>query len=238
MEYQGWTGDSDDNDWVHIPNWDILPSAPVRRLCFVIPQIPSGRTIRIVYRAVHPTLSASTDTVSEYIHPALLIPAVTKEALRWYNGSVGGGKTTGYNARNEAATELEMALRKHPIWETEAFPKIYKLPRYAHAITNKAREGRYLLCLLDPDRNQTTTLPWDGRSRSERMLKLASDPIRDVMSDDANNIYIRNVGKKIGDFDEQRDWKGGMGNEYYNNDPSGWFDGTCWTLSKGHLLPR
>ena len=77
----------------------------------------------------------------------------------------------------------------------------------------------------------------DGRSRSERMLKLASDPIRDVMSDDANNIYIRNVGKKIGDFDEQRDWKGGMGNEYYNNDPSGWFDGTCWTLSKGHLLP-
>lgn len=123
VEYQGWTGDSDDNDWVHIPNWDILPSAPGSTALLVIPQIPSGRTIRLVYRAVHPTLSTSTDTVSEYIHPALLIPAVTKEALRWYNGSVGGGENYWLQRENEAATELEMALRKHPIWEPKRSPK-------------------------------------------------------------------------------------------------------------------
>lgn len=77
----------------------------------------------------------------------------------------------------------------------------------------------------------------DGKSRKEWMLKIEGNPTRDVMSDDTNNLYIRNVGKHIGDFDEQRDWKGGMGNEYFSDDPTGWFDGTCYTLSKGHLLP-
>ena len=69
------------------------------------------------------------------------------------------------------------------------------------------------------------------------MLKIEGNPTRDVMTDDTNNLYIRNVGKKIGDFDEQRDWKGGMGNEYFDNDPTAFFDGNCFTLAKGHLLP-
>ena len=77
----------------------------------------------------------------------------------------------------------------------------------------------------------------DGKSRKEWMLKLSSEPVRDVITDDSNNLYIRNAGKKIGDFDEQRDWKGGMGNEFFNEDPSGWFDGSAYTLAKGHLLP-
>lgn len=77
----------------------------------------------------------------------------------------------------------------------------------------------------------------DGKSRKEWMLTLSGEPMRDVMSDDSSNLYIRTVGKKIGDFDEQRSWEGGMGNEYYNEDPSGWFDGSCYTLSKGHLIP-
>jgi len=77
----------------------------------------------------------------------------------------------------------------------------------------------------------------DGRSRKEWMLQLSGEPVRDTMSDDTNNIYIRNVGKKIGDFDEQRDWRGGMGNEYFNDDPSAYFHGSCYSLAKGHLLP-
>ena len=77
----------------------------------------------------------------------------------------------------------------------------------------------------------------DGKSRKEWMLKIEGTPTRDVLSDDTNNIYLRNVGKKIGDFDEQRDWKGGMGNEYFNDDPTAFFEGNAWTLSKGHLLP-
>ena len=123
IEYNGWTGDANDNDWVHIPRWDILPSAPGTTTTIIIPQIPSGRTIRIVYRAVHPTLSASTDVVSEYIHPAVLIPAVTKEVLRWYNGSTGGGENYWLQRENEAAFELEKALKEHPIWEPKRSPK-------------------------------------------------------------------------------------------------------------------
>ena len=123
VEYQGWTGDSDDNNWLHIPKWDVLPSAPGSTATLIIPQIPSGRTIRIVYRATHPTLSASTDVVSEYIHPSLIIPAVTKEVLRWYNGSTGGGESYWLQRENEAAAELEDAKRKYPVWSPKVSPK-------------------------------------------------------------------------------------------------------------------
>jgi len=58
----------------------------------------------------------------------------------------------------------------------------------------------------------------------------------EFLSDDANNIYIRNVGKRIGDFDEQRDWSGGRGGEFFSDDPSRYFDGyNIWAPSSGHL---
>jgi len=77
----------------------------------------------------------------------------------------------------------------------------------------------------------------DGKSKTEWKLKFQGQPTRDTFSDDVNNLYIRNVGKKVGDFDEQRDWRGGMGNEYFNDDPSGFFDSNAFTLSTNHLLP-
>ena len=60
----------------------------------------------------------------------------------------------------------------------------------------------------------------------------------DFLAADSQNIYLQNVGKKTGDFDEQRDWKGGRGGEYVKDDPSKFSDSKdCWTLSTGHVTP-
>lgn len=123
VEYQGNTDDSDDNQWEHVQNWDIIPSAPGATATLIIPQIASGRTIRLVYRGVHPTITTFSSTISEYLHPALLIPAVTKMALRWYNGTTGGGENYWLERENEAAQEYEDMLRKHPIWSPKLSPK-------------------------------------------------------------------------------------------------------------------
>lgn len=57
-------------------------------------------------------------------------------------------------------------------------------------------------------------------------------------TEDQFAAYFRNVGKKFGDFDEQRSWKGGRGNEYLSDNPEGFWDSlNCWTLSPGHLVP-
>lgn len=88
----------------------------------------------------------------------------------------------------------------------------------------------FQICLSDPRGRKTEWyLQLDGGFSASQI---------DFLSDDAQNIYIRNVGKKIGDFDEQRDWKGGRGGEYFTDDPSKFYDAmNCWTLSTGHVTP-
>lgn len=56
-------------------------------------------------------------------------------------------------------------------------------------------------------------------------------------TEDRLNVFLRNVGKQIGDFDEQRTWSGGMGSERLSESPTAFFDSqNAWTLSEGHAL--
>lgn len=128
VDYQGFTGDSDDNQWEPISNWDVIPASPGSTGLLILPQLISGRTIRIVYMGVHPTLSTYSSVISEYIHPSILIPAVTKECLRWYNASTGGKSNYWLQKENEAAQDLEIALRKHPIWMPNYTPRYHRIP--------------------------------------------------------------------------------------------------------------
>lgn len=51
-----------------------------------------------------------------------------------------------------------------------------------------------------------------------------------------DSVYIRNVGKRVGDFDEQRSWKGGRGNEKLSDNSEGFWDSKdAWTLTKNHV---
>lgn len=81
----------------------------------------------------------------------------------------------------------------------------------------------------------------DRRSKQEWLFKLdgggrAID--RTPMSDDTGGIYLRAVGKKIGDFDEQRSWKSGRGNVYLTDDPASYYDGlNIWSLLTNQLTP-
>jgi len=80
----------------------------------------------------------------------------------------------------------------------------------------------------------------DGRHNKKFALTLdGAKAIQETsLSEDQFAAYIRNVGKKFGDFDEQRNWKGGRGVEYFNDNPDGFFDSkNCWTMSTGSLMP-
>lgn len=51
-----------------------------------------------------------------------------------------------------------------------------------------------------------------------------------------DSVFVRNVGKRVGDFDEQRSWKGGRGNDKYNDNDEGFWDSRdAWTVTKNHL---
>jgi len=69
-------------------------------------------------------------------------------------------------------------------------------------------------------------------------LQNGGDSISQSFVGEDEGVVIRAVSKKIGDFDEQNTWKGGMGGERFSQDPSKFFDAKdCWTLSPNHVIP-
>lgn len=66
------------------------------------------------------------------------------------------------------------------------------------------------------------------------ILEKGSLQVAAVAQDDS--VYVRNVGKRPGDFDEQRSWKGGRGHEKYSDNAEGFWDSlNAWTLTKNHV---
>jgi hypothetical protein len=83
--------------------------------------------------------------------------------------------------------------------------------------------------------------PFDVRLSSGResrsyglIIDRGSLQVSAVAQDDS--VYVRNVGKRPGDFDEQRSWKGGRGHEKFNDNSEGFWDSKdAWTRQDGHV---
>ncbi len=90
------------------------------------------------------------------------------------------------------------------------------------------QDSEFDFCLTDSRSKDEWYLTLDGGGRSVQ---------RSSLSEDQFGLYIRNVGKQIGGFDEQRDWSGGRGGEFFSEDARRFFDSqNCWTLN-GHVTP-
>jgi len=78
----------------------------------------------------------------------------------------------------------------------------------------------------------------DRNSRGRWFFQLQGRPTVSWLTQDQFSIVLSSEGRKIGDFDEQRDWSGGRGGERYSDDPTKYKDGkeVC-TWIPGHVFP-
>lgn len=78
---------------------------------------------------------------------------------------------------------------------------------------------------------------FDHKSKKRFGLKLDGSgalQIGTISQDDT--VHITAAGKKIGDFDEQRSWKGGRGIENLSSNPEGYWDAmNAWSLTDEHI---
>jgi len=118
--------DTDDNRWQEI-EYDVQPAAPGTAGKLVIPQIPSGKTIRILYNGRHPTVNSYDDPISEYIHPGLAIAACSLEVARW---------------KRSASQELMPKLEGNYQEMYSRFP-VYKTKRRPRTLPQWSVVGRY-----------------------------------------------------------------------------------------------
>jgi hypothetical protein len=76
----------------------------------------------------------------------------------------------------------------------------------------------------------------DTKSKKKYGLKVPQGSLQVGTISQDDTVYIRNVGKRVGDFDEQRSWKSGRGMENLSENPEGYWDAlNCWTLTPGHV---
>lgn len=78
---------------------------------------------------------------------------------------------------------------------------------------------------------------FDYKTKKRYGLKLEGSgalQVGTISQDDS--VYVRSVGKRVGDFDEQRSWKGGRGIDKLSENAEAFWDSmNAWTLSEGHL---
>lgn len=117
IDYQGHTGDADDNQWVRLYDWEFVPSSAGQTGLIIFRQeLPAGRDLRIWYHDAHPRLNAYDNKVAEVIAPELAVAACVERALRWQNSRLGGGDPFLLQRWNDAKVELGRAILQFPIW--------------------------------------------------------------------------------------------------------------------------
>jgi hypothetical protein len=76
----------------------------------------------------------------------------------------------------------------------------------------------------------------DARSRRSYGLKVPQGSLQIGTVSQDDTVYVRNVGKRVGDFDEQRSWKAGRGQENLSDNGEAYWDSmNAWTLSPSHV---
>lgn len=76
----------------------------------------------------------------------------------------------------------------------------------------------------------------DSKSRKRYGLKVPQGALQIGTISQDDTVYVRSVGKRIGDFDEQRNWKGGRGVENFSDNAEAFYDSmNAWTLTPGHV---
>lgn len=130
VDYQGRTGDANDNRWVEIQQWEYIPATAGSTGLLVFPfQYVTGRDIRVWYRDKHPYVQAYNDPIHEGINPELITWAVVVEALEAKNASNRGQDSDILARLNKAEFKLAAAKADYPIWKLPAKSKLLTLGR-------------------------------------------------------------------------------------------------------------
>lgn len=112
------TDDADNNLFVQIPNWRVMPTNAGSTGILVLPQLASGRTLKIIYRGVHPRVDAYDENISEYLNPDLVHAAVFAHAMQWKNDSSllsGGADNSTLQLEAKAWSQYDRAKLEHRI---------------------------------------------------------------------------------------------------------------------------
>jgi len=107
--------ETDNNNWMELRSWKFEHGEVGSDNKLILPELDTGKTLRVWYQDFHPQLSTYSDEVSQTIHPEVAIWAVVVEALKWMNSRTQGEQSGIVQDLNDARQELDNAKTKFPI---------------------------------------------------------------------------------------------------------------------------
>jgi len=129
IDFQGKTGDTNDNLWEGVPHYRLIPgTAGSASTLELVPQLTSGRDIRVVYMGTHTRLNDFDDVVSEFIFPGLAVAVCTLAAIDFQINTAGAGEEL-EQRYNKAADKLDRFMRSHRIWRPTRNQRILSWPQ-------------------------------------------------------------------------------------------------------------
>lgn len=115
VEYVGNPNDADDQAWVTVYNWTVVPSTPGAASTLILPALPDGRTVRITYKSKHPRVEDFDDPISEYIDPILARALFVERIYNRLDEETQHQADPFREGYNKAKAELEEAQLMYPI---------------------------------------------------------------------------------------------------------------------------
>lgn len=125
VEYNYYTDDSDDNQWVEIRDWDWVPAVAGSAATLLIPQPPASRTLRLTYMGLHPFLNAYNDVLQEAVPRQLAEAAVVYKFFDEITNQRQNADPTSQQGFNKAAAQYEEMIRAFRIWKPERKPRLF-----------------------------------------------------------------------------------------------------------------
>lgn len=115
VEYVGNTADSNDQGWVELTDWKIVPAAAGSTSTIILPQLPADRTVRIWYKGKHPLINAYNDVVNELLDPMLARAAFVERIYNRLDEETQHQADPFREGYNKAKAELEEAMTRYRI---------------------------------------------------------------------------------------------------------------------------
>ena len=120
--------DTNDYQWESIKSQSrVETSAAGTSALLYLPQLPTGRTIRIIYEGTHPLLTAFSSVVSETIPEQLIIDAAINKALTWFVSKRGESALGTFVLQrwNDAKQTLANRKAEMPIFKAKPKPRYF-----------------------------------------------------------------------------------------------------------------
>lgn len=107
-----------DEQYIPVEGWSYVPqTAPSQPTKLVLPYLPAGFKVRLIYSGIHPRVALWNDTISEYLHPDLVHAVVFAHAIQWKNDQnavQGGADDSMLRLEQKAWSQFDRARIMHP----------------------------------------------------------------------------------------------------------------------------